>query len=42
MQEQEIITAHNDWSNQETWLTSLWLNNDESNYRILLEAKKTL
>jgi hypothetical protein len=32
------LTTYNGWSNQETWLASLWLNNDESCYYVLEEA----
>lgn len=36
MQEQEIInTTYNGWSNRETWLVSLWLNNNEYSYLLL-------
>ena len=29
-------TTYNGWTNRETWLTSLWLNNDRGNYELLL------
>ena len=31
-------TNYNGWSNRETWLASLWLNNNEQSYRVLQKA----
>lgn len=33
-------TEYNGWSNYETWLVALWLNNDQVSYELLLEARK--
>jgi len=30
--------TYNGWCNHETWLASLWLNNDESAYAVLRDA----
>jgi hypothetical protein len=32
------VTNYNGWSNRETWLASLWLNNDEHSYQVLQKA----
>jgi hypothetical protein len=32
-------TGYNGWSNYETWLVALWLNNDQASYNVL-EALK--
>lgn len=31
-------TTYNGWTNRETWLVSLWLNNDQGSYELLSEA----
>lgn len=32
--------SYNGWSNYDTWLVALWLNNDESNYQRILNKIK--
>jgi len=32
-------TGYNGWSNYETWLVALWLNNDQASYNALEELK---
>jgi hypothetical protein len=34
------VQTYNGWSNRETWLASLWLNNDQVSYDLLLAACK--
>jgi len=31
-------STYNGWTNRETWLVSLWLNNDPGSYEMLAEA----
>jgi hypothetical protein len=33
------LTGYNGWSNYETWLVALWLNNDQASYSALEELK---
>jgi len=37
---QNTISTYNGWSNRETWLASLWLNNEEGSYELLRRACK--
>ncbi len=32
-----VTTEYNGWTNRETWLTNLWLNNDMGSYEQLQE-----
>lgn len=32
-------TGYNGWSNYETWLVGLWLNNDQASYNALVALK---
>ena len=32
------VSTYNGWSNRETWLVSLWLNNDPISYSMFSEA----
>lgn len=32
-------TGYNGWSNYETWLVALWLNNDQESYALLQEIR---
>ena len=29
------VSTYNGWTNRETWLVSLWLNNDQDSYELL-------
>lgn len=35
---QDNKKTYNGWTNRETWLVSLWLNNDRNSYSIFSEA----
>jgi hypothetical protein len=35
-----VSVTYNGWSNRETWLVSLWLNNDPASYDLLQTACK--
>jgi hypothetical protein len=35
-----VSATYNGWSNRETWLVSLWLNNDPASYDLLQTACK--
>jgi hypothetical protein len=36
------MATYNGWNNRDTWLTGLWLNNEEKNYRKVLQHKDFL
>ncbi len=33
-----MTEQHNGWTNHETWLANMWLNNEEYSYGVLCEA----
>ena len=35
------LETYHGWSNRETWLASLWLNNDEGSYALLRETTRS-
>ena len=35
----QAIQTYNGWSNRETWLAGLWLNNDQDSHQVLLDAR---
>jgi hypothetical protein len=36
------MEKYNGWANRNTWLTALWLDNHDTNYRKILEHKNFL